>query len=155
MSTTEQTAMGSRVGRARLAPGQLWQVPAFVVGLLAFLAVAASAPIRHPLEWWQFDAAVAELRQGLQTNQDPTRLVSLAETVLLQVHRVGERAAEVHFLAGSAYYRQALASPPVQARELWPRVIEHFEEAIQVGADERDLAALHYRLGRALVAQGR
>jgi tetratricopeptide (TPR) repeat protein len=138
-----------------LTPGQLWQVPVFVVGLLVFLAVAACTPIRRPPEWWRFDATVAALRQGLQQDADPNKLVAYAETALLQVHRFGDRAAEVHFLAGSAYYRQALANPPRLTRDLWPRVAEHLEQALQLGADDADMAPLQYRLGRALLAQGR
>jgi hypothetical protein len=157
MDTAEQTAASGRIGRGQLVPGQLWQLPTFLIGLLTFLAVAVSAPVRHPLEWWQFDAAVDELRQGLQKNQDPSTLVSLAETVLLKVHLFGDRAGEVHFLAGSAYYRQALANPPAQSHDLWERAIEHLEEAqaLQLSADDRDGAALQYRLGRALYALGR
>ena len=152
MTTTEQSA-GGRVGRARLAPSQLWQVPTFLVGLLAFLAVAASAPIRQPSEYRRFGSAVDAMRQGLQQNDPPNTLTALAETVLLQVHLFGDRAGEVHFLAGSVYFRQALASPPESARDYWPRAVEHLEEAQQLGADERDLPMLEYRLGRALYAQ--
>ncbi len=155
MSTTEQTATGSRVGLARLTPGQLWQVPTFLIGLAAVVAVAASSPIRHPSQNRQFDSAVHALRQGLQKNQEPGSLVGLAERVLQQVPEFGDRAAEVYFLAGSVSFRQALASPAEAARDQWPRAVEYLERAQQLGADERDLPALEYRLGWALYAQNR
>ncbi len=156
MNTSDWTATGTRTGRARLTPGQLWQVPTFVIGLAAFLAVAASSPVRRPPEWWQFDATVAALRQGLlRPQEDPANLVRLAENALLQVHRFGDRAAEVHFLTGSVYYRQAVAGPPAAARDRWLRAAEHLEQAAQLGPDERDVPALQYRLGRSLYAVGR
>jgi hypothetical protein len=146
-------AVGSQVGRARLAPGQLWQVPTFLIGLSALIAVAASTPIRHPTASRQFDATVYALRQGLQRGQDPITLVALAENALGEVYNYGDRAAEVRFLAGSVYFRLASASPPEVARDYWPRAVEHFEAAQQLGADERDLPALEYRLGWSLYGQ--
>jgi hypothetical protein len=156
MSTTEQPSAGTRVGRARVAPDQLWQVPTFLLGLLALLAVVASAPIRRAPEWWQFDGTAAALRQGLANEQSaPAELVSRAETLLGQVHKFGNRAAEVYFLAGSAYYRQALATAPSAAGDLWARAAQHLDEAMQLGPDDADLPALQYRLGRALYARGK
>jgi tetratricopeptide (TPR) repeat protein len=155
MTITEQADPVSRVGRGRWTPGQLWQVPTFLIGLGAFLAVAASSPIRHPSESRQFDAVVYELRQGLQKNEPPAALVGLADRVLSQVHEFGDRAAEVHFLAGCAYFRQAQGNTPEPARADWQRVVEHLEEALQLGSDERDLPALEYRLGWALYALSR
>lgn len=161
MSTSETMAAGSRgsrgsrVGRARWTPGQLWQVPTFVVGLAAFITVAAATPIRHPTASRQFDATVAALRQGLQKNQDPTSLMPLAENALAEVHGYGDRAAEVQFLAGSVYSRLAAVSPPETARDYWRRAAELFEMAQQLGADERDVPMLEYRLGWALYAQDR
>jgi tetratricopeptide (TPR) repeat protein len=143
------------VGRARLTPGQLWQVPTFVAGLLAFLAVAASGPIRHPSEWRQFDADVYALRQALEKNQSPDALAPRAERLLAQVHDFGDRAAEVNFLAGSVWYRQALAATPEAARNHWPRVVTYLDQAAQLGLDESDLPILEYRLGWALYAQNR
>jgi tetratricopeptide (TPR) repeat protein len=130
-------------------------VPAFLVGLSALLTVAASTPIRPPAERWRFENSLGTLRQGLKRNEDPNALVALAETALTQVHRFGDRAAEVHFLAGSAYYRQALIYPAALARDAWPRVIEQLEEALQLGVDEEDVAPLQYRLGRALLSLNR
>jgi tetratricopeptide (TPR) repeat protein len=153
MSATEPNAAGSRVGRSRLAPSQLWQVPTFFLGLLAFLAAAASAPLRQPGESRQFSNTVLALRQGLENDQDPRALLAYAASALQQVHDYGDRAAEVHFLAGSVYYRQALAHPP--ARDLWPQAVEHLEQALQLGLEESDVPALEYRLGWSLYAQQR
>jgi tetratricopeptide (TPR) repeat protein len=153
MSPTEPTTAGSRVGRARLTPGQLWQVPTFVLGVLALLGAAASAPLRHPGESRQFDRTVFALRQGLQNDQDPATLLAQAASALKQIPDYADRAAEVHFLAGSVYFRQALAR--ATAREPWSEAVAHLEEALQLGVDERDLPALEYRLGWSLYAQKR
>jgi tetratricopeptide (TPR) repeat protein len=155
MNTSEPIAALGQVGLARVAPGQLWQVPTFFVGLAAFLAVAASAPIHHPTASRRFDTTLALLRQGLQKNQDPASLVPLAEAALDELHSHGDRAAEVHFLAGSVDFRIAAGSAHGRAREPWRRAVEHFETARQLVPDEQDVPALEYRLGCALYALGR
>jgi tetratricopeptide (TPR) repeat protein len=151
----EATSAGSRVGRSRWTPGQLWQVPTFIVGLVAFLAVAASAPIRHPSEYRQFDSILYDLRQGLLKHQEPTSLLPLVDTVLGQVYDFADRAGEVDFLAGSVYYRLALARGPERAREDYTRAVEYFELALQHGVDDTDVPTLEYRLGWSLHAQDR
>jgi tetratricopeptide (TPR) repeat protein len=155
MITTEPTAAAGRIGLARWTPAQLWQVPTFVVGLCAVALVAASSPIRLPSEARQFDAAVRTLRQGLQKGQDVGTLLPFVDTVLGQLHEHGDRAAEVHFLAGSVYFRQALGAAQEPAKSIWPRVVERLEEALQLGSDESDVPLLEYRLGWALYALDR
>jgi tetratricopeptide (TPR) repeat protein len=144
---------GSKVGRARRALGQLWQVPTFFAGLLAVLALAASNPWRHPSPASEFEETLTTLRRGLEGSQDGDTLVGVADKALIQLPQFEQRAAEVHFLAGSAYLVQAQQRNKGQSRELWPRAAEHLERALTLGVDEQDLPTLQYRLGLALCRQ--
>lgn len=152
--SADTAKIGTKVGRARRTWAQLWQVPAFCAGLLALLAVAAVAPWRHPPEWWAFDDAVTALRQGLETGRDGDTLAALADAALARLPEFDHRTAEVYYLAGSAYFRQASQKPAADARDLWLRASSHLEKALELGVEERDMPPLQYRLGVALCRQG-
>ncbi len=149
--TTSTQIPGSKVGRARRRLSQLWQVPVFLVGLLALISVAASAPWRHPPQWWEFDGLLVELRAGLEQNEAPDKLADQAEIIESRLPRFADRAAEAHFLIGSAYYRQAKQKLPVIAEEIWPRAAAHLEQANAV--KDADRLAQQYRLGYCLYQQ--
>jgi tetratricopeptide (TPR) repeat protein len=144
---------GRKVGRARRTLSQLWQVPTFLAGLLALAALAASYPWRHPSADWEYGQMLLALRQGLDRGRDGDGVVALAEKALLQLPQFERRAAEVRFLAGSAYLAQAQQRTEEQARELWPRAAEHLERALILGVEEPDFPLLQYRLGLALCQQ--
>ena len=128
--TSSTTTPGSKIGRARRTLGQLWQVPAFLLGVLALLGVAASTPWRHTPQEREFEELVQSLRHGLDNEQpDGNTLVALAENAEIRLTEFPSRAAEVHFLIGSAYYRQAQQQSPAQALLLWPHAAEHLEQA--------------------------
>lgn len=152
--SADTAKVGTKVGRARRTWAQLWQVPTFCAGLLALLAVAASSPWRHPPEWWDFDDAVTALRQGLESGRDGDTLAAMADAALARLPEFDHRTAEVHFLAGSAYYRQAAQKSADDARDLWPRAASQLDKALELGIDENDLPPLQYRLGIALCKQG-
>src|SRR5262245_45985327 len=108
--STEQGTLRPRghVGRASRAPGQLWQVPLFLVGVFAFSAAAATAPSRRDQAPIQFEQDVVALRRGLEPDQEkPGILAARADNLLARLAKFPRRAGEVHFLAGSAYVRQA------------------------------------------------
>src|SRR2546428_588882 len=109
-SSTENP--GSKVGRARRRLSQLWQAPVFLLGLFVFLGVAVSAPWRQTPQAREFDGLLKALRSGVaHEDADADLLVAQAEAALLRVSDFRARAAETHFLAGSAYYRQARQKP--------------------------------------------
>jgi tetratricopeptide (TPR) repeat protein len=151
--TTSKTNPGNKVGRARRSPGQLWQVPTFLFGALALFAVAASAPWRHTPEWRDFDRNLSALREALSRHEPATNLVGLAQHLDVKMPHFPDRAAEAHFLIGSAYYRQARQVPPAVAQDIWPRAIEHLERANAVA--DADHVAQQYRLGFCLYQQKR
>jgi hypothetical protein len=148
--TSSTSIPGSKVGRARRELRQLWQVPTFLLGLLAFLGVAASAPWRHTPQELAFLEIVHSLRRGLDQEFEGDWLVTQAEEALARLPRFPSRAAEVHFLAGSAYYRQGQQAPAAAAKAIWPRAVEHLEKATALGVSDADTPALQYRLGYSL-----
>ena len=151
--TSSTTIPGSKVGRARRELSQLWQVPTFLLGVLAILGVATSAPWRHTPQELAFLEVVHTLRRGLDQEFEGDWLVTQAEDALARLPRFPRRAAEVHFLAGSAYYRQGQQTPGA-ANEIWLGAIEHLEKATAMGVSQADKAVLHYRLGFSLYQQG-
>ena len=122
-------------------------------GVLAFLGAAASAPWRHPPQWWEFDALLVSLRRGIEQDAPADQLVNQAIEIHGRLARFPDREAEAHFLIGSAFYRQARQKPAVFAREVWPRAAEHLEKAHEQGLGDLDRFPLKYRLGYSLYQQ--
>ncbi len=145
-----------QVGRASRSPGQLWQVPAFFLGLLAFIATFVTAPSRRDNSAADFQAEVTSLRRGLDPDQEkPAVLVAQAENLLARLPQFKRRAGEIHFLAGSAYFRQSAQCSPDTLESNQKKAISHFEEALALGPPPADMMALQYRLGFTLYRQGR
>ena len=110
--TSSTPTIGTKVGRARRRFSQLWQVPTFVVGLLAFIGATASAPWRYTPEIRKFEALNQTIRHGLTSADfDVDALLVQAEEAYLVGSQIKSRAAESHFLLGSVYYRQAQQKP--------------------------------------------
>jgi tetratricopeptide (TPR) repeat protein len=151
--TTSTTLPGSKVGRGRRRLSQLWQVPTFLIGLFAIIGAAGSAPWRLTPQEREFAKLVMTLRQALEQGESGDAVVGHAEMVDLRLHLSRSRSAEAHFLVGSAYYRQAQQKPAILAKDIWPRAIEHLEEARARGVSDADKAALQYRLGFSLYQQ--
>jgi tetratricopeptide (TPR) repeat protein len=140
------------VGRGQRAWSQLWQVPTFAFGVIAFLCVAASSPYRADLREGPFAALLRELRQGLKDAAPPDKLVEQADHVLVEVRRHPRREGEASFLAGSAYHRLAEANPKDVAAQT--KALEYLEKALAIGVPEVDVPALHHRLGVTLFRRG-
>ena len=153
--TSSPSIPGTKVGRVRRSLSQLWQVPTFLIGLLALIGVAASAPWRlTPLER-EFDGLLTTLRHGLDHDEPGDVLVGHAENVKLRLNRFPSRLAEAHFLVGSAYYRQAQHKPAASAKEIWPLAAEHLEEALSRDGLNADRVFAQYRLGYSLYQQNK
>lgn len=141
-----------QVGRGQRAWSQLWQVPTFMIGLLAFLCVAASSPYRADLREGPFAAELRELREGLKDAVHPDKLVAQADRALVEVRRHPRREGEANFLAGSAYYRLAEANPKNALAQ--SKALECLEKALAIGVPDVDVPALHHRLGVMLYRRG-
>src|SRR5713226_7217566 len=99
--------------------GQLWQVPVFLLGLLAVFAVWAIRPL-----WYDSDIVVLrrDLDRARSQLQDPRAplngLTVLLNDALSHVGRLPSRAGEAHFLLGSTYLRLAEQLPAERAADL-------------------------------------
>jgi tetratricopeptide (TPR) repeat protein len=145
-----------QVGRAGRSPGQLWQVPTFLAGLCAFLAVFVTAPSRGDNSFTRFQAALAHLRRDLAPDQEKNEDLALeADNLLAHLREFPRQAGEVHFLAGSAYFRQASQAPPQSMADMQKKALYHLEEALALKVAPADLPALKYRLGYTLYQQGK
>lgn len=152
---TTRPARLPRLGKASRTLGRLWQVPTFLIGLFIFLTVAASAPLRKDPVVVQFEQDLQRLREGLAPGAEPIdTLLVRAENLLARLSKFTRRSAEVHFLVGSVYFRQAANGPEGAAQEARGRAIQHLEEAFQRGVSPEDQPALLYRLGWTIYHHG-
>ena len=127
----------------------------FFVGLLAFIATFITAPSRGDQSSSLFQTELLHLRQGLEPDQEkPAVLVAQAENLLARVSQFPRKAGEIHFLAGSAFFRQAGQCPPDTLASIRNRAVHHFEEALALGVALADLRPLQFRLGYTLYQQG-
>jgi len=139
------------VGRRRRALGQLWQVPAFLFGLLAFILVAASSPFRGDWLDGAFTRDLQALRAELHEGVASETALARADRLVAQLAKHPRKAAEVHFLAGSAYFHHAQASAAHAAsRSLRSKARAHLEEALALDVPAADVPELYYQLGLAL-----
>ncbi|MBM4068910.1 MAG: tetratricopeptide repeat protein [Planctomycetes bacterium] len=156
MSAGESRLSASRVGRASRTLGQLWQVPTFLVGLLALALVAATSPLRRDYSQQEFDDALEQLRQALKqpgirlNEQLPLAEDLLKRSVNYSSHKVGQ----AHFLAGWLCQRLAEQAPPDDAAALHQKATTHLQTALASGVAEEDRPGLHYRLGAAFFQKG-
>lgn len=149
--TNSNTTIGTNIGKARRRLSQLWQAPTFLLGVLAFIGVAVSAPWRPTPQAREFEQLLTTLRTGLeQKESDVDRLATAADEARLRVADHPRRAFEAHYLIGSTYWRQAQQKPAPYAKEVWPRAVEHLEQAFVAGPSEKDRPSLQFRLGYSL-----
>lgn len=147
--------LGGTVGRGGRTLAQLWQVPVFFLGVFVFVATAVTAPLRQDRAYVEFEETVAALRSGLATGERPGVLVAQAENLLARLAQYPRRASEIHFLAGSAYFRLTDKAVGDQATVARAKAIDHLEEAKALGVASEDLYPLLYRLGLSLYGQGK
>lgn len=125
----------------------------FLIGLLAIVGVAVSAPWRQTPQERELDQMVLKLRQGLDNNESGDVLVAQAENLKLRLTNLPARSAEGNFLIGSAYYRQAKNKQGPAANVSLAYAVEHLDKALGAGVAPGDRPALQYRLGYALYQQ--
>jgi hypothetical protein len=130
---------------------QLWQVPTFVVGLVAFVAVCVARPPWHLVHASPESRALAELRELLKQREfNPDRALKLgAEAV-----RSEPDAAEAHDLLGRVYVAVAERAAPGAAADAWREGRIHLERARTLGVAPEDAPHLDLRLARAWAATG-
>lgn len=137
------------VPAARSSLRQLWQVPAFLLGVAALGAFLVVRPA-----WNNPDArAAARLDQArrLWSLSDPrvAKTIELAEQYLDHAGPAGARAGEAHLIWGSSLARLARKSAADEAPARWREAHQHLDQAQQLGVSEEDGPALRVVLGEA------
>jgi tetratricopeptide (TPR) repeat protein len=137
-------------GSARPPLRHLWQVPAFLAGLLLVAGVVAAIPLRHGPRPADMDRDVAAIRRALaEPGSAVEEVLTLAEKVLARTDHEPARAGEAHFLLGSVYQRLADQGPAARVALLRQKAVSHLEQAEKLGVPPKDQAKLPYRLGKA------
>ncbi|HEV3116336.1 MAG TPA: hypothetical protein VGY58_04740, partial [Gemmataceae bacterium] len=137
------------------ALGRLWQVPVFVLGLLAILGVWASQRFWNDPDVRVVKQALAEARRVLEDPKAPANTLpgTLADA-LDHVQRCPQRAGEVHFLLGWAYARLAGRAARDCHADLWSLCRQQLELANHLGVPDSDISHLCYFLGKAWFQTG-
>ncbi len=123
---------------------QLWQVPAFLLGLAALAGFLVARPLwLDPLA--RARAQLVEARRLLDRPGAADRAAGLAQAYLEKAGD-GGLAGEAHFLLGSARARSARDAGG-DAPALWREALGHLERAERLGVPPGDDALLRFRLG--------
>jgi hypothetical protein len=132
---------------------QLWQVPVFLLGIGALIAVPLLRPHwtnDHTAAAWQLRSA----RQALeQSPADLPQAVSRGLRVIEKADRFQDLAAEAHFVVGSACLRLA-DEPGANSDSERRNARQHFEQAQTLGVAPNDQAKLNYRLAKVRLLTG-
>ncbi|HEX5271697.1 MAG TPA: tetratricopeptide repeat protein, partial [Gemmataceae bacterium] len=132
---------------------QLWQVPTFLLGLVAFAAVCAACPPWRLHRTDRANPALSELRDLLaQPDFDRDHALKLGAEA---VHRANTPAAssEARFLLGSVYVALAERAGPGKGQDQWREARANLERAA-AGPAEDDRPRLDYRLAKARAQTG-
>lgn len=153
-STTALTGL-SRATAATPPLRQLWQVPTFLLGLLALAAVCLARPPWHGPRATCGVPAFAPLRELLkQPDFDRDRALVLGAEAVRDAGPTPRAAAEAHFLLGSVYAALAERAGAGPGGDPWREARTHLEQAKALGVPEDDRTRLDYRLGKAWAHTG-
>jgi tetratricopeptide (TPR) repeat protein len=151
MATDTKLEASGQVTSRGGPPGlrQLWQVPAFLTGVLAVLGVVASIPYLHEPGLRLLDHDLAAIRKALDRPGAPGEdVLARAERALARTEQNPERVGEAHFLLGSVQERLADQAPAARAALDRQKALAHLEQAEKLGVPPGDRLKLTYRLGK-------
>lgn len=136
----------------------LWQIPAFVVGLAAFVAAWQGwLPVGSPDPIHTFRKDLAALRAAAERpTPDPAELKALLGKAAAEADSYPEAGPAARFALGTAYARLAeLSGDPADAHVNWEFARQHFDrvKAEQL-PDAADPPRLAFRKAKAQVAVG-
>jgi tetratricopeptide (TPR) repeat protein len=147
---TSANSTGVTTAQARPS-GQLWQVPAFLMGILALVGMAYASPLTRDLDESPLEADLVTIRRALEKPGTPTAdLVLLAEGAVGRANRNPARAAEAHYLMGTIYLRLAARTAGEESRDYRQKATLQLELA-RLGQDSltpEDNSRLQYQRGK-------
>jgi tetratricopeptide (TPR) repeat protein len=117
---------------------------------LAVVGVWWARPWLHVPRHHHWEENVDAARRALETVPPNTAVaLALGEELLDQIDRIPHRAAEVHYLVGSAFLHRAEEASKEQAVYAWRKARHHLEQAAAGEVPEKDRGHLRYRLAYA------
>lgn len=129
---------------------RLWQVPIFVAGVVAVIAVVLVRPPRSRPARPTTDSDLRAAREALrQTPPDDRAAARLAQMVLSRANLPQQSAAEAQYLLGVVCFHQARSADAKAAASLWQKAREHLEQAETLGIADADKEDFAYKLARA------
>jgi hypothetical protein len=139
------------LGRGVRPPGQLWQVPLFLVGLGALVLAAAAGPLMPQPFDNKLERDLAAIRDALdKPGVPPAEIVALAENAAFHASPQTDLAGTAHFLLGTIYLRQGEAQSGEKARDERIKAAKHLKLAELRGVSNEDRPRLTYLLGKVL-----
>jgi tetratricopeptide (TPR) repeat protein len=139
------------VGRAVRPPGQLWQVPMFLIGLVALVLVAAAGPLVSKPSDNKLERDLVTIRDALEKpGLPPADIVALAESAVLHISQQPDLAGTAHYLLGTICLRQVENGPQEHKREARDQASMHLELAALRGVPPEDRPRLTYLRGKVL-----
>lgn len=156
MATTTSrtsTTLGERDAVAPLR--RLWQVPTFLLGLLAVIGVALARPLWHVAAPLGLEDELTALRKAVEEpSADLPAVAARLDKLLEKGDQAPEILGETHYLLGSLLVRQAIREEGGRATATWNTARTHLEEAMQLGIPRELQPRLHYRLAHAWLRTG-
>ncbi len=130
-------------------PRRLWQLPTFLVGVAALVALWHYGDRIRPSLSERYERAMLVLRPAVDRWPPDPDQVQAAIRKLPDSDPPAELAPKVKYLKGSAYVALAEASTsPSEAAEYWPLALRNLEEAADHDLPVPDQKKLRYRLAR-------
>jgi tetratricopeptide (TPR) repeat protein len=150
-TTTARSALWTEPATPGVALRHLWQVPMFLVGVLALAGVCVARPTWREGDSRQFERDVAKVRKfGDQGNLDLAGALGLVDNLLARAEALPDRAGELYFLVGSCHIRAAEMTTGSESQDHARAARSYFHEAERLGVPIGDCDRLAYRLGKAL-----
>jgi tetratricopeptide (TPR) repeat protein len=127
----------------------LWQVPTFLVGLLALLIACIGHPFWAGNTHRQQERRLAQARKQLdQARPDLDEVIALASRVASEAEPNSRLAGQANFVLGTAHMRRAEQAAPEFAEVSWKQARLHLEAAEKCGVSPKDMLHLTYRLAK-------
>ncbi len=131
------------------SPRRLWQLPTFLLGIAALVAMWHGGYRLRPSTAERFDRATAALRSSMERWPPDVDQVQAALRRLPDGEPPADKATVVHYLAGSAYVALAeAASSPAAAADSWALAQTHLEAVSTKDLLLPDQKKALYRLAR-------
>ncbi len=146
---------GSRPARAGAPAGtrRLWQVPLFLLGIVAVIVVVVLHLSRGPSHDDLAKADGTEAFEALAAN-DLVRAITTAHRGLERASQPSRLSADLHLVLGTAYLMQADSAPETERLELYRRARWNLQQALEQGPSEEHRPRLHFRLTKAIARTG-